>query len=244
MIKVCDFSLSYTKNSDKILKNISAEISAPLSFLLGKNGSGKSSFLKFLSQTENLFFSGNFTINSEDITQKKQQEISSEISLLLQENSGSDIFVEDIYKISKQFSTNPLDEKTILQIEETFNIEKLKNKNFNKLSGGEKQKVLITSFLIYNSKIMLFDEPFSAIDFCSISPFIEILNTHFANKQKVISVHDLNYIYCDKSPIFLIENQKILSFKNLHEFVKSPVFKKNYPTIKFKEDNEKIHFYF
>ena len=244
MIKVDRLYLSYTKTSDKILEDVSLEIDAKITFLLGKNGSGKSSFLKFLSQTENLFSCGNFTINNENIIKLNQKEISGKISLLLQENNSSDIFVDDIYKISNLFSINPLDKKTVEEIKDIFNVKTLGNKNFNQLSGGEKQKVLIISFFIYNSEILLFDEPFTAIDFCSIPSFIEILKTYFPNKQKVISIHDLNYIFCKNSPIIFIENKKIIKFKNLQEFVKSPTFSKNYPSIKFQEKDEKIHFYF
>jgi len=243
MIKLKNVTISYLKN-DNILENISTIINENTTFLLGKNGSGKSTFLKFLSNTENLKFSGIYTVNNKKINDFKQDNLSSIISILMQETINTDIYVEDIYAISEQFSKNPVDKKIIEDIKSKFNISSLNKKNLNKLSGGEKQKILITAFLILNSKIVLFDEPFTGIDFASVPIFIDILKTFFKDKQKIISVHDLNYIYCNKSPILFLNDKKLTKFNNILEFVKSDTYKKNYPSVTYKIENEKIHFSF
>ena len=49
-------------------------------------------------------------------------------------------------------------------IMETFGIAHLKKKHPNQISGGEKQRVALTRAIVIKPKLLLLDEPFSALD--------------------------------------------------------------------------------
>ncbi|MEI3208838.1 MAG: ATP-binding cassette domain-containing protein [Lachnospiraceae bacterium] len=80
--------------------------------------------------------------------------------------------------------------------------DKLKDKKFAVLSGGEKQKIVIARAVAQNTPWMLLDEPIASLD---IKNQIEIMKTlSELNRQEGVSVlmvlHDINLggIYCDR----------------------------------------------
>ncbi len=69
----------------------------------------------------------------------------------------------------------------------------------SKISGGEKQKIGICRTLFRDPEILIFDESTSALDIDSEKKFLEILNTRFSNKTKIIISHRLAaFDFCDK----------------------------------------------
>ena len=49
-----------------------------------------------------------------------------------------------------------------------LSIQKLKRRKLRNLSGGQKQKVGISSTLVHDSQIIIFDEPSASLDYQSI----------------------------------------------------------------------------
>ena len=77
----------------------------------------------------------------------------------------------------------------------------LKERSFNLLSGGEKQRVLLAIALAQNSNILILDEPTSHLDPGHSFRFLDMLNKLAKEDGKTIVMvhHDLNLIsrYCD-----------------------------------------------
>jgi ABC-2 type transport system ATP-binding protein len=94
---------------------------------------------------------------------------------------------------------------------EFFDFSEYLNLAIGQLSKGNKQKVLITSALIHNPDIILFDEPLSGLDATSILRFkdmIKKLAQH--NKTIFYSSHLLNIVEQLASHIIIIDKGKIL----------------------------------
>ena len=71
-------------------------------------------------------------------------------------------------------------------------ISNLMEKKLSELSGGQKQKVAIASTLLYDTKIIFFDEPSSNLDYQGIVQFRNIVCTlREMGKTVVIAEHDM-----------------------------------------------------
>lgn len=66
--------------------------------------------------------------------------------------------------------------QTIKDILKIFEIEELADRNFNDLSGGQKQKVMIAKAMIHNPSLLIFDEPTVGVDEKSKKEFFTILD--------------------------------------------------------------------
>lgn len=200
IINLKDISKDYGKGDGltKALKNINLKIEkGDMVAILGKSGSGKSTLLNILAcmdiPTTGEFFLENSKVNFHNYKETAKIR-NKKIGLVFQSfNLISDITVEEnimlpinYSKDKKKFQKNILN--TLLL---ELNIEKLKNKVADNLSGGEKQRVAIARALINNPDIILADEPTGALDETHSKMVINILKRINDQGHTVIIVtHD------------------------------------------------------
>jgi molybdate transport system ATP-binding protein len=100
--------------------------------------------------------------------------------------------------------------KHLLELTE---LESLKNRYPNRLSGGQKQRVSICRALMKKPKILLLDEPLSALDANMRTKLQnELLTLHKEFKTTTIMVsHDPSEIYRLASRVIVMENAKIIN---------------------------------
>jgi cobalt/nickel transport system ATP-binding protein len=88
------------------------------------------------------------------------------------------------------------------------------------LSGGEKQKVILASILIYEPEIILLDEPTTAMDPRTTGWFIDFLID--LNKTTILATHDLSLAYeTSERVIVLDENHTIIFDGDIEELFKN-----------------------
>ncbi|MGL4740399.1 MAG: ABC transporter ATP-binding protein [Sarcina sp.] len=197
-------NLTYSISGNEILKGIDIEIlNGKFVGILGANGSGKSTLLKtiyrvYKSNTGKIYIDGR---NIEEITSK---EIAKEIAVLAQENiSNFDFSVKDMIQMGRYPYKNLFsdyskeDENIVLNLINKLNLQDVKHRNFNSLSGGEKQRTLIARALAQKTDFIILDEPTNHLDIGYQIQLMDILKsldiTIFA------AIHDMNIaaMYCD-----------------------------------------------
>jgi len=107
-----------------------------------------------------------------------------------------------------------------LEILKAFNIEHLKDKRPNKLSGGERQRVAIARAIARAPKVLLMDEPFSALD-RKTKHFIQDKILEFSKMYKFYTIfvaHDLTDVVRLSDLVFSVEDQKLLSKEEFEEY--------------------------
>jgi molybdate transport system ATP-binding protein len=107
-----------------------------------------------------------------------------------------------------------------LEILKAFNIEHLKDKRPNKLSGGERQRVAIARAIARAPKVLLMDEPFSALD-RRTKHFIQDKILEFSKMYKFYTIfvaHDLTDVVRLSDLVFSVEDQKLLSKEEFEEY--------------------------
>lgn len=193
---------------------------------VGTNGAGKSTTVKILSGIIN-FNEGDIIIDELDI-KKDNFELKKIIGYVPESPVFfNSITVEEHFeflgKIRKLDSA--LLKRRLSYFSEFFDFSDYLNIAIGQLSKGNKQKVLITSALIHNPAVILFDEPLSGLDAISILRFkdmIKKLAQH--NKTILYSSHLLNIVEQLASHIIIIDKGKILLDKPTELLLKSPEY--------------------
>lgn len=211
---------SYGK--DLIVDDISFEINKKeFTALLGLNGAGKTTLLKVICGLLKPI-GGQCLIDDIDIKDLGDKRRARYISFMPQRHSiVYDTRVIDVVLMGATPYLGPFDTPTkehremAYSILEKIEMESFADENFLYLSEGQKQLIIIARNLMQNSKVMLFDEPDSALDFNNshmvLSKIREVVKKE--NKAGLITLHDPNMAlnYCDRI-IVLKDKKKFADF--------------------------------
>jgi len=104
---------------------------------------------------------------------------------------------------------------------QSLGISSLRKKLLSELSGGQKQRVLLAKAMVNNPKLLILDEPNSAIDTKTREQLFDVLQTMNEKKKTTIIVitHDIGHIGRYASKLLYIDRKLIFygSFKNFCE---------------------------
>lgn len=199
MIEAKNLSISYDR---KIIDDISFKIDeGKVNILMGRNGSGKSTILNAISGIKS--YEGE--IKTDGKVSYLNQNINSKAKFTVFET----ILLGKVADLSLRITKD--DKRDVEKVLDLLDIRKYKDKYINKLSGGEVQKVFIGQALVANPKILLLDEPVSALDLKNQYDIMRIIKdlTEKLNLTTLISLHQIALIEKFADNIILIDNQKI-----------------------------------
>ena len=167
-----NISYSYPKAEKEAIKNINLKIiEGEYNFVIGQNGSGKTTLLEMLAGLLKAD-SGNYILD--DIKKEK-------IGIVFQ-NPEVQFFQENVYNelafaLRCRKEEESIIKEKIKDLITTFNMDfdKVKDLSPYELSGGEKRKIAIITFLLLEPKFFILDEPTVALDPVSRTELLEIL---------------------------------------------------------------------
>lgn len=202
-----------------ILNNVSFEVNKnEVVCLLGANGCGKTTLIKSLCKIINS--KGEVLVNGTDVSTWSNKVFAQNCSLVPQKSGlGIDISVLDVVLMGfnpyLSLMSKPT-KKMVAKAEQQLQNFGLKDRiydNFQNLSEGQKQIVIISRSLVSDTKVLFMDEPESSLDFAVRYEMLETLTKQIkgADKCALISLHDVNLAlkFCDK--LLLIKDGGISS---------------------------------
>ncbi|ADG92023.1 ABC transporter related protein [Arcobacter nitrofigilis DSM 7299] len=214
MIKMKNLTLGYKK--EKILDKLNLKIEkGEFIGIIGPSGAGKSTLLMSIVGGIKVF-NGHFEVlnhNMENIKKKDLVNLREQIGIIFQgynlvdRLSVLDNIVSGMLKdipmaraVIKYYKEKEL--KKVQKLLEIVDIQKHSSKRCDELSGGQRQRVAIARALASEPKIILADEPISALDQKSAKKVMEILEK--INKElKVTIIANLHHLdvaekYCTR----------------------------------------------
>lgn len=250
-IKVTGLNFSYEK-SKQILHNIDFVVNkGDICCILGKNASGKTTLLKCINRVleQN---TGRILLDGKNVKELGRRELAKKIAYIPQEHRISlNYEVCDIVVMGRlphlTMFTKPSDKDYRLAFNslEKLNIEHLAIKNYNELSGGEKQLVLIARALTQQTEILLLDEPTSHLDFKHQHLIMTTIYEISRDKglTVLLSMHDPNLAFKFCNRFVIIKNGKIINSGNTKKILTEKNIGNIYDmkiVIKTTNDNTKI----
>lgn len=188
----------YGKSS--ILNDLSAQplTSGKIIALLGPNGSGKSTLLKTIAGHTSVQ-RGSMMYDDVDLTQLSVAERAKYVMYMPQDfPSAVHLTVFESILVAAQVNSNIKRSEALYtavhSLLQKLSISHLANYYLNRLSGGQRQLVGLAQALIRQPKILLLDEPLSALDL-NYQYHVMSLLKHETKERGLITVivlHDLN----------------------------------------------------
>ena len=231
-----DFSTGYWKN--EVIKKINFELRQNEWIgIIGANGSGKSTLLKGVLKFIPTL-NGDVYLADNPIKNFSRNKLSKKIAYLPQKlNNNLNITVKDLislgrspYKNFWNFDLNEEDLKIIDEAIQIMDLNELKNKFINELSGGQSQRAFLAMTIAQNTNILLLDEPTTFLDINYQIKFLESLkNLIKIKKLSIITVlHDVNLAarFCDR--IAILKEGKLIDINTPEQVINKINFMKGF----------------
>ena len=205
MMEVKNLCYHY-KGCPEILKDVSFTME-PGQFLaiLGNNGVGKSTLLKCFNHILKPD-SGEVLLDGQNLLKLSSREVAKQVAFVSQSVPNTQMTVHDVVMLGRRpymkWGFTEEDHMIVHDAMHRLDVEDMRGRFLNQLSGGEKQKVMLARALAQQPKVLLLDEPTSALDIQNQYQVLKMVREicHNDNMIAVIVIHDLNLAlrFCDR----------------------------------------------
>jgi iron complex transport system ATP-binding protein len=213
--------LSWQIENKYILKNINFEVcKGEVIGIIGPNGAGKTSLLRCLTNQTNLLndknLRGSVYLNNRNLTSYSSKQIAKHFAVVMQKNET--IFALSVNDVMKMgllphkslfaFDTDHDKAQIVLALDKV-GLKHAVNHQFNELSGGEQQRVLIARSIVQSSQVLILDEPTTHLDVFYQHQVLQLVKQ--LNLTVIMTVHDLNLasLYCQR--LLLLHHGQLLT---------------------------------
>jgi iron complex transport system ATP-binding protein len=196
-LKVKDVVFAYS--STPVLDNVCLELApSELLGIVGPNGSGKSTLIRCI---DNILKpqQGSILLDGQEIRRLSRMELARRMGYVPQSSPPSfptTVFDTVLMGRRPHLSWRSSDEDIdkVVEILQLLGIEGFALRDFNELSGGEQQKVLLARALAQEASVLLLDEPTSNLDIRQQLEVMDIIKNLVTEREisAIMAIHDLN----------------------------------------------------
>jgi energy-coupling factor transport system ATP-binding protein len=187
-VSVKDLEFSYPK-SKKLFTSLSLDLyPGEVTAITGPNGAGKTTLLRLISgllspDKGSILFSGNPIKERERLSR----------SAVAMQNADRQLVMSTVSQ-EIQAALNDPDPERAEQELNSWNLIGLSQRHPQSLSGGEKQRLALTSALARKSDILLLDEPTSGLDGKNLAMVAEAIKKASITKPVFLITHDVDLL--------------------------------------------------
>jgi Cu-processing system ATP-binding protein len=189
MIQIQQLHKKFGKN--EVLSGVDLKINAKGIFaILGPNGSGKTTLIKSIL---GMVIPDSGTLSVDGTSIKKNSVYRDQIDYLPQiANFPANLTVKELIAMIKDLRNRPGEDKRLIEL---FKLKPFLSKKLSNLSGGTKQKVNLVLALMFDSPIIILDEPTTGLDPIALIHLKELIAEEKA-KGKIILItsHIMSFV--------------------------------------------------
>ncbi|WP_210471159.1 ABC transporter ATP-binding protein [Sporosarcina sp. 6E9] len=244
ILKVNDLSVSFeTYGADvKAVRGVSFELEEKETLaIVGESGSGKSvtaySIMRLIDMPPGKFDGGTILFNNEDLTMKSEKQMQEirgkEISMIFQDpmtslnptmsigNQISESLIKHQNMTKKQAFSRGIE---LLKLVGIPNAETRINQYPHQYSGGMRQRAMIAIALACNPKILIADEPTTALDVTIQAQILELMRDlqEKTGTAIILITHDLGVVSSVADRVAVMYGGKIVETGNVDEIFYNP----------------------
>jgi zinc transport system ATP-binding protein len=221
--------VSYDYGQGTILNDISFSVEeGDLLGIIGPNGAGKTTLFNcMLGLIEG--YRGKIEIFGEDI--RKNKKVLQQVGYVPQKKSIEEGFPATVWEIVSlgAAATRRASREKIASTLETVGLLDYSKRRIGELSGGQQQRVIIAKALVNEPRLVILDEPVTAIDLEAQIKFYSLVKK--LNQENHITIiwssHDLEAINSLANKVACINGSMFFHGKS-HEFFDNPELLKKY----------------
>lgn len=167
--------------------------------LVGPNGVGKTTVLKTIIGQIPLL-AGKIELDGQDMSVTDKKKLAKKMAVVLTNSLQTELMtVEEVVETGRYPYTGRFgilsrhDHEIVEQVMEEVHITNLKEKDFKKISDGQKQKVMLARALAQQPDLLILDEPTSYLDIKHKMEFLSIIK-RLAKEEKltvIMSLHEV-----------------------------------------------------
>lgn len=194
-------NLSVGYNGKALIRDIALDIRrGEIVTLIGPNGSGKSTILKSLTRQLKLI-GGTVCMDGRDAAGITRKELATRMAVVLTERLRPELMTcRDIVATGRYPYTgrlgllSPDDEAKVSRAMRLLRVTELANRNFDAISDGQRQRVLLARAVCQEPEIIVLDEPTSYLDIRHKLELLTILRdmAKESNITVVMSLHEID----------------------------------------------------
>lgn len=204
-----------------LIKDIKIEVDrGEILTLIGPNGAGKTTVLRSIMKQLRPV-SGMVYLDKEDMKGISAKELSKKMSVVLTGRVKTELMTcEDVVATGRYPYTGPFgvlskdDREIVRESMEMVHVSDLADRDFTRISDGQKQRVMLARAICQEPEIILLDEPTSFLDIKYKLEFLSVLQRMSAAKNLtvIMSLHELDLAQRISDKIMCIKGDKVDKF--------------------------------
>lgn len=230
-----DLSVGYNKTA--LIHDINIGIEkGEIVTLIGPNGAGKSTILKSITRQLELI-AGTVTIQNEDLHAISYKDLATKMAVVLTDRMKPELMTcYEIVATGRYPYTGRLgiltkeDEKKVEEAMAAVHAVELGNRDFNEISDGQKQRILLARAICQEPEIIILDEPTSFLDIRYKLDLLSILRNMAKEKNitVIMSLHEIDLAQKVADKILCVKGDQIAHYGKPEEIFKENMIRDLY----------------
>ena len=230
-------NLSVGYNKKTLIHDICLDIKkGEIVTLIGPNGAGKSTILKSITRQLEII-GGQVFFENEEIRTISYKDLSTRMAVVLTERLKTELLTcHDIVATGRYPYTGRLgilsheDEEKVDNALRTVNALDLGNRDFNAISDGQKQRILLARAICQEPEIIILDEPTSFLDIRYKLELLSILGRMAKenNITIIMTLHEIDLAQKISDKIVCVSGDRVIRYGTPQEIFKEETTKELY----------------